>query len=573
MSTTRHAPVPTTPSRTHRTARLSVVLTAALVLATLLVACGGDTSGAVPTAPTITGVTPGDGTLTLAFDPGAGPPSVVAHEVSLDDGATWSQPGGDSAASPVALDGLTNGDVYPLRLRALNARGAGAASAAVRAMPLTPRFAIGTTGNGRAWPYDAATLADGAVVVAGEVDVSTFGAFDVDVGFQPTAFVTRVGGAGTWEWVSTPVRDHSARALTIDATHDGGAVVAGTYHMPITFGDTTLEGSDERTMFVAWIDANGVWTRARRATATRNIVPRGVAAQDDGGVIVVGSFQDAASFGEHTVTSTGGDRLFVARIDPTGDWDWATASQGDLGPHAARAVVALPDGGAIVIAELSAGPVSFGTIDVDVVGFTGIAVASLDASGAWRWVTTAGVAGGSASVSALARLEDGSVAIGGGAPDGMTFGSTVITATFDTEAFVARVDPDDGAWLWAAATVSSDDPSRTLRIDQLPSGDLVALGEFRYGLSAPGITDGLYLDDWAPFVATLDVADGAWRTLTGPLDTTNDIEPYGLAVQGDGGVVITGLFSGLVTFGSTTLTATEGYDGAFVAKLGPDGAW
>lgn len=572
MSTTRHAPGPTTPSRTHRTARLSVVLTAALVLATLLVACGGDTAGAVPTAPTITSVTPGDGTLTLGFDPGAGPPSVVAHEVSLDDGATWSQPSGDSAAGPVALEGLTNGDVYPLRLRALNARGAGAASDAVRAMPLTPRFAIGTVGGRNTRPYDAAILADGAVVVAGDVRVSTFGHIDVDAGDMSTAFVARVGGAGAWEWVSIAETEGAAEALTIAATSDGGAVAAGTYRVPITFGDTTLEGSASRAVFVAWIDAQGMWTRARRATATGTFVPYGVAAQDDGGVIVVGSFQGEATFGEHVVTSTGGSRLFVARIDPTGDWDWVTASQGS-GSHDARGVVSLPDGGAIVIAELSAGPVSLGTIDVDVVGSTDIAVAALDTNGAWRWVTTAGVAGRTASIAALARLADGSIAIGGGAPDGMTFGSTAITSAFDTAAFVARVDPDDGAWLWAAATVSSDDPARTLRIGQLPSGDLAALGEFRYGLSAPGITDELYLDDWAPFVATLDVSDGTWRALTGPQEVAGDIESFGLAVQGDGGVVITGLFNRIVTFGSTTLTSAEGYDGGFVAKLGPDGAW
>ena len=43
-------------------------------------------------------------------------------------------------------------------------------------------------------------------------------------------------------------------------------------------------------------------------------------------------------------------------------------------------------------------------------------------------------------------------------------------------------------------------------------------------------------------------------------------------MDGVGGVWITGIFAGIATFGSHTLTASGNYD-IFVAKLGPNGNW
>lgn len=88
---------------------------------------------ATPGAPTITGVTPASGTLSVAF---AAPPTAEAafaplnYEYSLDDGASWTARAPAATASPLAVTGLATNVAYSLRLRAVNPAGAGAASAA-----------------------------------------------------------------------------------------------------------------------------------------------------------------------------------------------------------------------------------------------------------------------------------------------------------------------------------------------------------------------------------------------------------------------------------------------------------
>lgn len=82
----------------------------------------------VPGAPTITGVTPGPGSVTVAFNPPAsnGGAAISSYTVT-------SSPGGITATgqtSPIVVPGLTNGTSYTFTMTATNSVGTGAASSA-----------------------------------------------------------------------------------------------------------------------------------------------------------------------------------------------------------------------------------------------------------------------------------------------------------------------------------------------------------------------------------------------------------------------------------------------------------
>jgi hypothetical protein len=77
--------------------------------------------------------TPGNGSINVAFTPGAdGGSPVTDYEYQLNDGA-WVPAG--TVASPVVITGLTNGTAYTVRLRAVTGAGPGAASLPVTATP------------------------------------------------------------------------------------------------------------------------------------------------------------------------------------------------------------------------------------------------------------------------------------------------------------------------------------------------------------------------------------------------------------------------------------------------------
>jgi titin len=124
-----------------------------------------------PDAPTDVVLTPGDGSLSVAFVPGAdGGSSVTRIEYRLNGGA-WVDSG--ALSSPLSIGGLTNGTTYDVELRAVSALGDGDASSPVsgspRTLPAAPGSVVAVSGDGTATIGWAAPLSDGGAAVTGYV--------------------------------------------------------------------------------------------------------------------------------------------------------------------------------------------------------------------------------------------------------------------------------------------------------------------------------------------------------------------------------------------------------------------
>jgi hypothetical protein len=90
-------------------------------------------STAVPGAPVITGITANNNQLRIAFTPPSG--TVTGYEYSLDGGTTWTATSPAIPTSPLVINGLTNGQVYAVQLRASNGNGTGDGSAVQNGTP------------------------------------------------------------------------------------------------------------------------------------------------------------------------------------------------------------------------------------------------------------------------------------------------------------------------------------------------------------------------------------------------------------------------------------------------------
>ena len=104
------------------------------------------TPSAIPSAPTITGITGGDQELSVAFTAGATGGSVITnYKYSTNNGTTFIAFNPVNTTSPLVIttlstDGttlLTNGTTYQIKILAVNANGDGAASTRVNGTPST----------------------------------------------------------------------------------------------------------------------------------------------------------------------------------------------------------------------------------------------------------------------------------------------------------------------------------------------------------------------------------------------------------------------------------------------------
>lgn len=179
---------------------------------------------AVPSAPTITGITPSVGQLSVAFTAGAdnGTP-LTNYEYSTNGGGSFTAVSPASTASPIVITGLTNGTAYQVQIRAVNAIRKGVATASTTGTPLFPP-PTATTGSASSISTTGATL-NGTVNDNG---VTTTMGFDygATAGYGSSASAGTLGaGTGT-----TPTAV-SVSGLSCNTTYHfrvNGASSAGT---------------------------------------------------------------------------------------------------------------------------------------------------------------------------------------------------------------------------------------------------------------------------------------------------------------------------------------------------------
>jgi hypothetical protein len=93
-----------------------------------------------PTAPTITSIAGGDGELSVSFEVpiSDGGSAILNYEYSINNGVSWISRTPVSPYPPIRIYGLSNSEIYQVRIRAVNNSGAGIASLGLYAAPAVP---------------------------------------------------------------------------------------------------------------------------------------------------------------------------------------------------------------------------------------------------------------------------------------------------------------------------------------------------------------------------------------------------------------------------------------------------
>jgi len=94
----------------------------------------------------------------------------------------------------------------------------------------------------------------------------------------------------------------------------GNSYVTGKFRYTSSFGAMTLTSSGEYDIFACKLDADGDFRWAVQAGGSRNDYGYGIAVDSAGNCCVTGPFLDTASFGAHTLTSSGSYEIFVCKL-------------------------------------------------------------------------------------------------------------------------------------------------------------------------------------------------------------------------------------------------------------------
>eukprot|EP00966_Prymnesium_polylepis_P236719 5474878-Prymnesium_polylepis.1 len=96
------------------------------------------------------------------------------------------------------------------------------------------------------------------------------------------------------------------------------------------FGAVSLTSASGRGIFVARVGSGGAVKGAVLMGGPKYDHGYSIASDGAGGALVTGTFEGTAAFGSASLTSAGGEDVFVARVGPGGTVLWAVQMGG---PH------------------------------------------------------------------------------------------------------------------------------------------------------------------------------------------------------------------------------------------------
>jgi len=356
-------------------------------------------------------------------------------------------------------------------------------------------------------------------------------------------------------------------ARTMTPLADGSALVTGYFRNTVAFGSTSLTSAGGDDIFVAKVDANGAYQWAVRFGGTDDDWGFESAVGPDGSITVVGYFKNTVTFGSTTLTSAGQTDPFVLRLNPDRTVAWVIKGGGTGWDYTYR-VALRPNGNAVVVGSYQGTP-TFGAFTLPPAqnGIGELLVLEVAANGAYAWAKRLGTGPTYDDIFGLTLDPAGNILITGYIRETNVFDGTPYTVNsgLNADAFVAKLTPTGSAVWMRQVGGPSDDFGYGLGL--LPDGSLLNAGFFQ-GAGAFGSMTLNSAGGEDGYVMRLNPSGQVvWARRFG--GTGSDRVRW-MGVRADGTSLITGWFEGTITFGSTTLTSAGNKD-IFVAELDADG--
>ncbi|HEU4716633.1 MAG TPA: gliding motility-associated C-terminal domain-containing protein [Bacteroidia bacterium] len=290
-----------------------------------------------------------------------------------------------------------------------------------------------------------------------------------------------------------------------------------------------------------------------------------VAVDGSGNTFSTGYFTSTATFGSSSLSSSGVDDIYLARLGTNGLYQWIQKA-GGTGSDRALSVKADAAGNSYITGFFH-GTATFGSQSVTAAGAQDVFIAKYDPSGTCLWVKSGG--GANADIGNGITVDNsGNVIVTGEFAGTATFGSFSLTSmNGSTDVFTTKLDAS-GNFLWAKkGTAPLTD--RGIDVDCDASGNIYVTGQFSDSITFDVTHNNNMLN--AIFLISYDPSGNEqWFRVIGGgvVNISNSI-----ACNGAGGIFLTGDFQGTLTFfGSTNTNLSATYANCiFIARYDQSG--
>lgn len=350
------------------------------------------------------------------------------------------------------------------------------------------------------------------------------------------------------------------QAIAVDAS--GNCYVTGDFVGTANFGGTALVSAGLSDIFVAKLDPNGNFLWVKQAGGTASDHGYGIAISSTGNCYVTGSFVGTANFGGTTLESAGLADIFVAKLDSEGNWLWV--DRFGFSNHDRGFGIGVDSGGNC-----------YATGEIYYSSRTDAFIGKWNSTGTqlwWDYGYPSSGASPNSSGRGIAFSDAGTCYLTGRFDRNIQFGSgmnqVTLTGSGSDDIYIAKIN-SSGTWNWARnAGGTARDQGYGIALDG--EGSCYATGWFA---SDPADFGGASMSPASGklFVSKLD-SSGSWQWTA---QAGSNVVEQGMSIDADsdGNCYVTGMFSGTCNFGSHTIQSNSNSVDIYVAKINPSGTW
>ena len=413
-------------------------------------------------------------------------------------------------------------------------------------------------------------------------------------------FISKLDSNGNFAWARSLGGGIFDNGYSIAADPSGNVYTTGTFEGTADFdpgsgtANRTSAGGDD--IFISKLDSNGNFVWARSMGGMNFDSGYSVALDANGNGYTTGRFSDTVDFdpgpGMYSLTSAGGDDIFIVKLNSNGNFVWARSMGGGANFDNGKSL-AVDASGNVYTTGMFQGAVDFdpGSGNYNLTSAAGTAdifISKLDSNGNFVWARSLGGVnfdtGTSLAVDTSGNVYTTGTFLGTADFDPGSGTSNLISGQSD-DIFISKLD-SNGNFIWARS-MGGEYFDQSLSLDIDTSGNVYTTGhftdsaDFDPGPEAYNLTTAVGGDSDI-FISKLD-SNGSFVWARGMGSGLFD-SGYGLALDPSGNVHTTGIFRGTVDFdpgaGIANLTTVGGLDifvhkiqeGAFFADV-PLGYW
>ena len=182
-------------------------------------------------------------------------------------------------------------------------------------------------GTGTNFIKDSAVDSNGNIIMTGEFQGKiNFGGDSLEsVGNKSDIFVVKLKADGSHNWSKSFGGNGMDKGESITVDSGDNVLVTGSFGATINFGGGSLKSKGNSDIFVAKLSGNqGEYIWAKGFGSEGEDSGNGIAVDNQGAVLITGSFRDTINFGGGSLESKGNSDIFVAKLSgDNGEYIWA----------------------------------------------------------------------------------------------------------------------------------------------------------------------------------------------------------------------------------------------------------